>query len=589
MKQKSLKKAAAVMMSAVMLTTGTVMNGGVSAAAADANYGEALAMSLYFFDANACGSGITGGPLTWRGDCHTYDGKGAAAGLDSSIRQYVDPDGDGNVDLSGGFHDAGDHIKFNLTIGFALNGLCLAEFLNPGVYQKAGCKDHLIYELRRGADYLMKTTFLNESGDVVAVAGTVGDGNTDHGIFTPPEVQTYDRTVYWLTASKNNSALCCEMAAGLAGTAYVIKDTDPAYAQQCVKYAKALEKFATQHTGNNCEGMSFYSTDSQYQDEQAMLDTWLWKLGEGNPSSLQVTGNGTYTGGLSDYWKFTWDKVWQGYAAMMYVSTGDSSWGNELSFELNNAGGLSDSSYNAKAGWGNSRYNCALQMDAIALAKGDKDSSYAKAAKFQMDYILGANSYNKSFVIGYGNAWPTHVHHRAAAHLSDGQSLANNPEIKYTLYGAMIGGPDNSGFEEHADKYQYTEPALDYNACCAIACAGLFSLYGGDASALNTIVKNASEIDETFVFGSGSVTPETTTEATTTTTEPQQQESTLRGDVDCSNSVNVADAILLAQYLAEIEGTVVSAQGLLNAELDGNPTLDSGDQTYLLEMIAGLR
>ena len=37
------------------------------------NYTEALALSLYFFDANQCGSGIKDGPLTWRGDCHTYD------------------------------------------------------------------------------------------------------------------------------------------------------------------------------------------------------------------------------------------------------------------------------------------------------------------------------------------------------------------------------------------------------------------------------------------------------------------------------------------------------------------------------------
>ena len=63
----------------------------------------------------------------------------------------------------------------------------------------------------------------------------------------------------------------------------------------------------------------------------------------------------------------------------------------------------------------------------------------------------------------------------------------------------------------------------------------------------------------------------------------------LRGDVDCNGAVNVADAVLLAQYCAEISGTVVSAQGLENAELDGSAGLNGDDVTCLLEMIAGLR
>ncbi len=599
MKHQFKKRLTAGILCAAMLGSTAAAYSPMTAAAdaGDPNYGEALAMSLYFYDSNACGSGITGGPLTWRGDCHTYDGQGAASGVDGSIRQYVDPDGDGNVDLSGGYHDAGDHVKFNVTIGFALNGLALSEYLREGVYAKAGCKDHLIYVLRRGADYLMKTTFLDESGNVVAVAGTVGDGNTDHGIFTPPEEQTYARTVYWLTASKNNSAVCCEMAAGLAGTAYVVKDSDPAYAQKCIKYAKALEAFGTQHTGNNCDGMSFYSTDAQYQDEQAMCDTWLMLLGEGSGSSMQLTGNGAYTGGQYDGWKFTWDKTWQGYAAMMDKKTGEEVWKNELIYEMKNAGGLSTSSYNGNAGWGNSRYNCALQMDALTAAGDDKDSEYAKAAKYQMDYILGNNSYGYSFVVGYGSKWPTHIHHRAAAHLSEGQSLASNPESKFTPYGTMVGGPDNNGYEDHADKYQYTEPALDYNACFALAITGLYSLYGGDASAMKTVAQNASEINESFVFGDSQQTQETTTtETTTTTTTTTTSETTTTpqpgtrtpGDVDCSGDVNVADCVLLARFLAEDHDVTVTAQGKLNANVNTDSDVTSDDLTCILEYLAGM-
>ncbi len=83
--------------------------------------------------------------------------------------------------------------------------------------------------------------------------------------------------------------------------------------------------------------------------------------------------------------------------------------------------------------------------------------------------------------------------------------------------------------------------------------------------------------------------PETTTTVIETTTEPKQVFVPTPGDVDCNKAVNVADAVLLAQYCAEIAGTVVSAEGLLNAELDGVSGINGDDVTVLLETIAGLR
>ncbi len=61
------------------------------------------------------------------------------------------------------------------------------------------------------------------------------------------------------------------------------------------------------------------------------------------------------------------------------------------------------------------------------------------------------------------------------------------------------------------------------------------------------------------------------------------------GDVDCNDKVNVADAILLAQYSAEIAGTQVSAQGLLNANVYYDNLTNGDDVSVLLELLAGLR
>ena len=583
-KGKFTSKIAALAASAVMAVS-AIPTVEISAETSDNNYYEALAMSLYFFDSNACGTGITDGPLTWRGDCHTYDAEASVGSLDGSLKSIVDPDGDGKVDVSGGWHDAGDHIKFNLTIGFGLSSLGMSEYFNEGIYAKAGAREHLEYEMRWGADYLMKTTFLDDSGNVAAIAGTVADGNVDHGIWTSPEVQTYERPVYWLTASKNNSAVCGEMACGLLGTAYVLKDSDPDYSAKCIKYAKALIDFGTKNKGNNCDGMSFYSTDSMCEDEMALASAWLYILGEGAEPTL--TPNAGQYNGIYDYYLYSWDKVWQGYAAMMYKATGNNVFAEELKFELNNQGGLSEGTYNAN-GWGASRYNCAKQMDSYILANGDADSSYAKAAKYQIDTILGNNSTGYSFLIGYGDSWPTHIHHRAANPGGDGITSAQNPEAKYTNYGMLVGGLDGSGYEDHADRYQYTEGALDYNGCFAIACSFAANMYGGDASAFESIKSSASEINADFKFGNGSVTtPDTTTTTTTettTTTQTTTSSDTVTtttttdiggaevnyGDSNVDGSVNISDAVLIMQSIANPDEFEISEQGRLNSDVVDN-------------------
>ncbi|MBQ5335548.1 MAG: hypothetical protein J6Z45_06340, partial [Oscillospiraceae bacterium] len=63
-------------------------------------------------------------------------------------------------------------------------------------------------------------------------------------------------------------------------------------------------------------------------------------------------------------------------------------------------------------------------------------------------------------------------------------------------------------------------------------------------------------------------------------------EETLPGDVDVNGRVQIADAVLLARYLAE-DSVTVTAQGKTNAECDGDALLTSGDLAALLQYLAG--
>ena len=83
--------------------------------------------------------------------------------------------------------------------------------------------------------------------------------------------------------------------------------------------------------------------------------------------------------------------------------------------------------------------------------------------------------------------------------------------MTYTLYGALVGGPDaNGSYDDNADSYSCTEPALDYNGCFALAAAGLYSVYGGSADKADATIASASEIKSDYVFdyGGSSVIPE---------------------------------------------------------------------------------
>lgn len=61
-----------------------------------------------------------------------------------------------------------------------------------------------------------------------------------------------------------------------------------------------------------------------------------------------------------------------------------------------------------------------------------------------------------------------------------------------------------------------------------------------------------------------------------------------RGNVNCKESVDVSDAVLLARFVAEDSSADISAQGKKNADVNGDGTIDEKDVIGILRMIAKL-
>ncbi|MFQ8847961.1 glycoside hydrolase family 9 protein [Ruminococcus callidus] len=524
------KKLTAVLSAGVLAVTGTVSAvSGMTASAQPSvgTYGDALKLSLYFFDANQCGADDN--VLTWRGKCHTYDAEASlssAKGLSSSSVAAIKAANGGldTVDVSGGYHDAGDHLKFSNTMGYSCTNLAWSYFENPDSYKETGSEDHLLYILKKMCDYFMKVTYLDDSGNVIAFCYMVGD-DQDHNIWTAPEVQTQNRPTYWADASNPSVDASGHMAAALAATSLAFRDKNADYADACLKYANALEKFTEKYPKATYEGIGSYYSCGNIEDKVAWSDLWC-AIANNNgklPDSYQAQytpSNGVYNGSIYDYWVYSWDKVWGGYSALLYSMDPQkySAHGSELVFDMDQlVGNKNQAYYPVGGGWGASRYNCAWQMYALTYAKytsgQDKYNEYAQG---QMDYLLGNNPANRSYLIGFGDSYPQHIHHRAA-----------NPDkdtAKYILYGTLVGGPTdaNGSYDDNTNSYSCTEPALDYNGCFALAIAGLYAVYGGSTTAAQGAIASASEINSDFVFSYGGETPQpgtTTTEQTTTTTE----------------------------------------------------------------------
>ncbi|KAK6145521.1 hypothetical protein DH2020_022341 [Rehmannia glutinosa] len=112
-------------------------------------------------------------------------------------------------------------------------------------------------------------------------------------------------------------------------------------------------------------------------------------------------------------------------------------------------------------------------------------------AKSQVDYILGSNPNQMSYMVGFGLNYPKQVHHRGASIVSikkdsrpvscqDGfnEWFHKNAENPNVLIGAIVGGPDlGDQYRDSRDNYQQAEPATANNAPLVGVLAKLAAAY----------------------------------------------------------------------------------------------------------------
>ena len=490
----------------------------VSAAEDYENFAKALQYSQYFYDANMCGTEVENNTqFKWRGNCHTYDAQlpldtentNLSADFISKYKSVLDPDGDGCVDVSGGFHDAGDHVEFGMPEAYAGSTLGWGYYEFRDAYEKTGQNTHIETILRYFNDYFMKTTFRDSSGKVIAFCYQVGEGEIDHAYWNAPENDSMKRKGFFLTAEKPQTDYVAATAASLAAGYLNFKDTDKDYADKCLDYAEALYKFAmtnTKELSDNEDGPREFYRSSKWEDDYCWAGMWLYKATKNKTyldEALGVLGNDYYA---PPTYVHCWNDVWTGAICLIaecndednYVINRYMELSGKNSYEITDfwsqiekqtkncmsggLGTLSPEKYFFLSKWGSARYNTAAQLAALVYDKynnNGKPSEYSEWAKSQMEYLLGKNTANKAYVVGYNENAVKYPHHRASSGLS---KCEDTSEQKHVLYGALVGVPDAS--DKHVDvtaDYIYNEVTIDYNAAFVGACAGLYEFFGDES------------------------------------------------------------------------------------------------------------
>lgn len=441
------------------------------------NYGEALQKSIMFYEFQRSGKLPEDKRDNWRGDSALKDGS------------------DAGLDLTQGWYDAGDYVKFNLPMSYSASMLSWSVYEDRGSYERSGQLQYILDSIKWADDYFMKC-----HPEKYVYYYQVGDPGLDHSWWGPAEVMQMKRPSFKVDINNPGSSVCGETAAALASSAIIFKDSDPEYAQKCLKHAKELFEFADEARSDaGYKAADGYYRSSGFYDELSWASTWLYLATSDNAylekaeSYVPNWPTEQQSSTIAYKWAQCWDDVHYGTQMLLaritnkdiykesvernldYWTTGYN--GEHISYTPKGLAWLNQ--------WGSLRYAettaflAGIYSDWNGCAN-EKATKYRSFMEKQVDYALGSTG--RSLVVGFGENPPKNVHHRGAQ-----GSWADDKKIpaysRHILYGALVGGPistDDNSYEDDINNYVSNEVACDYNAGFVGALAKMYNIYGGN-------------------------------------------------------------------------------------------------------------
>lgn len=393
----------------------------------------------------------------------TYAGqwKRAAGHTNPSARLHNSTGASGSINSSKGWYDAGDYGRYIVNSGISTYTLLSLYEHFPDYFKTLkwnipadGNLPDLLAEIKWNLDWMLTMQ--------------ASDGGVYHKLTTlqfPGDVMPNKDTEQLYVIGKGTAATF-DFAAVMAVAARVYRPFDASYADKCQEAAKKAYVWGAQNpnvrfTNPSDVGTGDYA-DGSLGDEKQFAGTELFiTTGEASyktsGASVNVPGWADVSG-LATYGMATHATEFGGSAQ----SAKDSLLKTANNFVTRTASGFGVVMASNDFVWGSNAVaaNQGVWLLHAYYLTGDK--KYYEAAVKVLDYLLGKNPLDMSFVTGYGTKSPKMPHHRPST--ADG--------VTDPVPGMIVGGPQPGGQDITSDSwgcsnYKTGKPATTYtdNRC----------------------------------------------------------------------------------------------------------------------------
>lgn len=431
-------------------------------------YIKLLPQVLGFFRVQRCGA--TNPHL--HGVCHLFDS-----------HKVIGDEDFGEVDVTGGWHDAGDYIKFTNTTAVSAYLLALSYVVNPALHEQDvnenGAPD-ILEEIRVGLDWLLRCNY-TETRLITQVQDM-----RDHDVgWRLPENDTlkYDRPAY-LGEGKNIYGIYAAVMA-LGAKIWSTRLDEKEYAE---KLKTAAEKFYSAAAAVPDLDIAF---TGMYQDK-----SYQAKLLLGAVELYNLTGRQKYLDDLRrlssalqpDYW-WSWGDL-NGLASFRSAQIAKTGY-SALEINLSGFNQTKDKTVYGDAGiytWGTTTTLFGIAAKSMMYRLLGAGDIFDTLAIRQFDYIFGKNPWGKSFVSGVGNSSVRFLHSQVgyfnnnnlpggiAAGPATSEMLKNYNITRKNLAGQEFNSADVVYYDDR-DDYVTNEPAIITNATAVFAMTLMLTFY----------------------------------------------------------------------------------------------------------------